>query len=121
MAVMRDRIRILAALIAAPLVGFGSQQAAAGSTTASKKKVTKKKATKKKATKKKVAKRKTKKKATKKKAKKKVAKRKTKKKVAKKKVTRVSEPGTLALMGSGLVAAGVMRKLGSRRKNRQKK
>jgi len=125
MAVMRDRIRILAALLAAPLVGFGSQQAAAGSTTASKKKVTKKKATKKKATKKKakkkVAKRKTKKKATKKKAKKKVAKRKTKKKVAKKKVTRVSEPGTLALMGSGLVAAGVMRKLGSRRKNRQKK
>ena len=102
MAVMRDRLRILAALIAAPLVGFGSQQAAAGSTTASKKKVTKKK-------------------ATKKKAKKKVAKRKTKKKVAKKKVTRVSEPGTLALMGSGLVAAGVMRKLGSRRKNRQKK
>lgn len=101
MAIMRDRLRILAALFAAPLVGFGSGKAAAGSTTTKKK--TKKKA----------------KKKTKKKARKKVAKRKTKKK-ASKKVTRVSEPGTLALMGTGLVAAGAIRKLGSRRKRRSK-
>ena len=89
MAVMRDRLRILGALFAAPLLGLASTKASAGVVT--------------------------KKKTTKKKAKKKVAKRKTKKK-AKKKVTKVSEPTTLALMGAGLVAAGVSRKLGRRKK-----
>ena len=107
MAVMRDRLRILGALFAAPLLGLASTKASAGVVT--KKKTTKKKA-KKKVAKKKVAKRK-----TKKKAKKKVAKRKTKKK-AKKKVTKVSEPATLALMGAGLLAAGASRKLGRRKK-----
>ena len=101
-AVMRDRLRILGALLAAPFLGLGAGQASAGT-------VTKKK------TKKKVAKKKTKKKVAKRKTKKKVAKRKTKKKVAKKKVTRVSEPGTLALMGAGLAAVGVARKMGRRK------
>ena len=102
MAVMRDRLRILGVLLAAPLLGLASTKVSAGV-------VTKKKTTKKKA-KKKVAKKKTKKKASKK-----VAKKKTKKK-ASKKVAKVSEPATLALMGAGLVAAGASRKLGRRKK-----
>ena len=90
---MRDRLRILGVLIAAPLLGLGSAKSSATVATVA-----------------------TKKKASKKKAKKKVAKKKAKKKVAKKKVTKVSEPGTLALMGAGLVAAGTARKLGRRKK-----
>ncbi len=82
---MRDRLRILGALLLAPLLGLGSEQASAGVVT--------------------------KKKTTKKKAKKKVAKKK-----AKKKVTKVSEPGTAALMGAGLVAVGAAHKLGRRKK-----
>ena len=100
---MRDRLRILGALLLAPLLGLGSEQASAGV-------VTKKKA------KKKVAKKKAKKKVAKKKAKKKVTKKKAKKKVTKKKTTKVSEPGTAALMGAGLVAVGAAHKLGRRKK-----
>jgi hypothetical protein len=80
-ALMRDRLRILGALLAAPLLGLGARQASADA-------------------------------VTKKKAKKKVAKR----KVAKKKVMKVSEPGTLALLGAGLAVAGVARKMGRRKK-----
>ena len=87
-AVMRDRLRILGAFLLAPVLGVASEHASAGA--ASKK-----------------AKRKTKKKA----------KKKAKRKAAKKTATRkVSEPGTLALMGAGLVAAGAARKLGRRKK-----
>jgi len=120
---MRDRIKILGALLAIPFLGLGSSQAVAGVVRkkATKKKVkkkAKKKATKKKATKKKATKKKaTKKKATKKKAKKKATKKKAKKKVAKT-PTKVSEPGTLALMGAGLVVAGAAQKLGRRSKKR---
>ena len=85
---MRDRLRILGALLLAPLLGLGSEQASAGVVT--------------------------KKKTTKKKAKKKVAKKKT----AKKRHTKVSEPGTLALMGVGLVAAGTAHKMGRRKKKK---
>ena len=90
MAVMRDRLRILGALLAAPLLGLGATQASAGV-------VTKKK--------------------TKKKAKKKTAKKKTKKK-ASKKVRSVSEPGTVALVGAGVIAVGAAHKLGRRTKKR---
>ncbi len=106
---MRDRIRILGALLALPLLTLDSGPAAAGTTT--KKKAVRKKATKKKATKKKATKKKaTKKKATKKKATKKKA---TKKKATKKSsnsVTKVPEPGTVGLVGAGLLAAGVASK-----------
>ncbi len=109
MADMRDRIRLLGALLGTALLGLGTQQAVANPSGGA---VTKKKATKKKATKKKA----TKKKAAKKKTKKKVA----KKKVAKKKVAaRIPEPGTAALIGAGLVAAGAARKLGRRSKKRR--
>ena len=90
MAVMRDRLRILGAFLAAPLLGLGATQASAGV-------VTKKK--------------------TKKKAKKKTAKKKTKKK-ASKKVRSVSEPGTVALVGAGVIAVGAAHKLGRRTKKR---
>ena len=103
MAVMRDRLRILGALFAAPLLGLGATQASAGVVT---KKKTKKK-----------AKKKTAKKKTKKKAKKKTAKKKTKKK-ASKKVRSVSEPGTVALVGAGVIAVGAAHKLGRRTKKR---
>jgi hypothetical protein len=89
---MRDRLRILGVLLAIPLLGLSSPKASAGA----------------------VSKKTAKKKTTKKKAKKKVA----KKKVAKKTPTRVSEPRTLALMGTGLVAAGVAHKLGRRSKKK---
>ncbi len=79
-ALMRDRLRILGALLAAPLLGLGARQASADA-------------------------------VTKKKAKKKQAKKK-----AKRKVMKVSEPGTLALLGAGLAAAGVARKMGRRKK-----
>ena len=79
---MRDRIRLLGALLAIPLLGLGSSQASAGQ--------------------------------TKKKAKKK-AKRKTKKRP-----TKVSEPGTLALMGAGLVVAGAAHKMGRKKKKNKK-
>jgi preprotein translocase subunit SecF len=87
---MRDRLRILGALLVAPLVGFGSEQASAGVVT--------------------------KKKTTKKKAKKKTTKKKAKKKTTKKKAKKISEPGTAALIGAGLVAVGAAHKLGRRKK-----
>ena len=93
MAVMRDRLKILGALLALPLLGLVSPKESAGGVS---KKATKKKAAKKKATKKKAA----------------------KKKVSKKSSTKVSEPGTLALMGVGLVAAGVAHKMGRRSKKK---
>ena len=92
MAVNRDRLRILGALLAAPLLGLASTQASAGAT----KKKTAKKTTKKKASKKKTAT--------------------SKKKVAKRPAVRIAEPGTLGVLGAGLVAVGVARKLGSRKK-----
>jgi outer membrane biosynthesis protein TonB len=133
MAVMRDRLRILGALLTAALLGTQAPEATAAVTQRKKvtkkaakkkatKKVAKKKATKKKATKKVAKKKATKKKATKKVAKKKVTKRKAKKKVAKRKVakkkvarrTQVPEPGTAALLGAGLLAAGAAHKMGRR-------
>ena len=91
MAVMRDRLRLLGALLATVLLGLGSAPQASAQTTTKKK-----------------AKRKRKKKAAKKAG----------KKTAKKKATRVSEPGTAALLGAGLVAAGAAHKLGRRRQKK---
>jgi len=82
----RDRLKLLGALLAIPLLGLGFSQASAG--------------------------------VTKKKAKKKTAKKKVKKKAAKKRPTQVSEPGTLALMGVGLVVAGTAHKMGRRKKKK---
>jgi hypothetical protein len=47
---------------------------------------------------------------------KKAAKKKAKKKAAKKKAMRVSEPGSVALVGAALAAAGVARKLRQKKK-----
>ena len=85
--IVRDRLRILAALLSASFLGLGAKTSRAGA-------VTKKKAAKKKTAKKKVA----------------------KKKVAKKTATRVPEPGTVALLTAGAVAAGGIRKLRSRKR-----
>ncbi len=100
----RDILKLFSTLLAIPLFGLGSSQASA--------KTVKKKA------KKKTTKKKAKKKTTKKKAKKKTTKKKAKKKTAKKRPTKVSEPGTLALMGVGLVAAGTAHKMGRRKKKK---
>jgi len=92
---MRNRIRILGALLATALVGLGSAPPARADVM----------------TKKKVAKKKV--------AKKKVAKKKVAKKKATKKVARVPEPGTVALMGAGLVGVAVAQKLGRRKKTQR--
>jgi hypothetical protein len=60
----------------------------------------------------------TKKKVAKKKVAKKKAKRKVKKKAAKK-VAKVPEPGTVALVGAGLVGIAVSQKLGRRKKKQR--
>ena len=99
MAVMRNRIRILGALLAAVLVGVDSRPARADLITKKTSKKTSKKTAKK-----------TSKKVTKK----------TSKKVSKKTgtVVRIAEPGTVALVGAGMVVAGVAQKLGRRTKKR---
>ena len=76
MAGNRDRLRILGAVLLAPIVGFGATKVSADT----------------------------------------LSKKKTKKKAAKKKAMRVSEPGTLALVGTALAAAGVARKIRQKKK-----